>query len=183
MGMTFLVSRAFGLGILANMHLNLWATLSNGLIDGLIVGLVVGAIIIPIVQTPDALGRALLFGLLLGLGMAVYQLVQVSTVTGASMGSILNSLDGPSSAVVGGMILRGMIWTLYAVLAGAVVGVLITVPDQALKGALIGIVVGALAGMAFRWILGAVGLNLNPIYIRLLLGVLVWGLITAVFGR
>ena len=99
----FLLSQNVSFGIVASIMLAVWTDLASGALDGIIAGLIVGAIVIPLIQTPDALGRALLVGLLLGLGMAVYQLLRVGQVTGASLGSIINSLDGATGTVVGQM--------------------------------------------------------------------------------
>jgi hypothetical protein len=125
----------------------------------------------------------LLLGLLFGLGMAIYQIVRVSTVTGSSLGSILNSLDGAQGTVVGSMILQGAIYTLYAVLAGATIGVLLTVPDKALKGAIVGVLFGAIVGAIFKWLLSEIGIVLNPTLFRILTGALIFGLLTAIVSR
>jgi hypothetical protein len=154
--------------------------LSAGAISGLVAGLVVGAIIVPLMQVPDALGRALLIGVLFGLAMAGYQLVQILSVTGGTLGSILNSLDG---SLAGQAILNGVVYVIYAVLAGALIGVFITVPDRALKGGLIGIVVGLLLGTALYFGLDYLGIHVNQMVFRLLTGFLVFGVLSALTGK
>jgi hypothetical protein len=179
----FILTRAIGLGITGSIMMDILTDLSTGAINGIIAGVVVGAVVIPLIQVPDALGRALLIGVLFGVGMAGYQLLQVLQVTGGTLGSILNSLDGSSGTVVGQVILNGIIYVLYAVLAGALIGVFITVPGIALKGGLIGIFLGAAVGAAFSWLLGELGVHLNPTFSRLLTGLLVFGILTAITGR
>jgi hypothetical protein len=68
-------------------------------------------------------------------------------------------------------------------LVGAVIGVALTVPDKALKGGLVGMLFGAIVGAVFKWILGEVGLVLNPTVFRLLTGLLIWGLLSAIVSR
>ena len=179
----FILTRALGLGITGSIMMDILTDLSTGAINGIIAGVVVGAVVIPLIQVPDALGRALLIGVLLGVGMAGYQLFQVLQVTGGTLGSILNSLDGSAGTVVGQVILNGVIYILYAVLAGALIGVFITVPGIALKGGLIGILLGAVMGAAFFWLLGKFGIHMNQTFFRLLTGLLIFGVLTAITGR
>lgn len=179
---SFIVARAFSMGIVAAVLLDTLSNLTTGAISGLVAGLVVGAVVIPLIQVPDALGRALLIGILFGLGMAVYQLMRVGTVTGGSLGSILNSFDGATGTVVGRLIFNGMIAVLYAILFGALIGVLITVPDRALKGGLVGMLFGIVIGAGLYWLLGAIGILLDPVFFQMLTGLLVFGVVTAVVG-
>jgi hypothetical protein len=139
----------------------------------------VGAIIVPLIQVPDALGRALLLGVLFGVGMAGYQLVQVLSVTGGSMSQIIDGINTPA---VGQLILNGVYYILYALLAGALIGVFITVPDKALKGGLIGLLLGAVMGAVLYWLLGYLGISLDPTAFRLLAGFLIFGVLTAITG-
>ena len=81
-----ILAKAFSVGIVSSILMNLFTDLLPGVVSGIIAGLVVGAIIIPLMQVPDALGRALLFGAILGLLMLGYQLVQIVSITGGSMG-------------------------------------------------------------------------------------------------
>jgi hypothetical protein len=177
---TAIVTKSLGVGIAASILLSIWTDLSAGAISGLVAGLVVGAIIVPLIQVPDALGRALLLAVFFGLGMAGYQLVRILAVTGSSMGSILDNLNTP---VVGQAIINGLLYVLYALLAGALIGVLITVPDRALKGGLIGMLFGVILGVALYWLLGRLGIYLNLTVFRLLVGVLIFGVLTAITGN
>ena len=177
---TIILTKAVSLGITASIMLNLLTDLSTGAISGIVAGLVVGAIIVPLMQVPDALGRALLLGALFALGMAGFQLFRILSLTGGSLGSILNALD---SSVVGQAILNGVLFVLYAFLAGCLVGVLITVPDRALKGGLIGMVFGVIIGTGVYWLLGTLGINMNIQLFRLLTGFLVFGVLTAISGK
>ena len=176
---SIILAKAFGIGIVAAVMLNTLTDLSTGAISGLIAGVVVGAIIVPLIQVPDALGRALLLAALLGLGMAGYQLVRVLSVTGGSMGQILDGINTPA---VGQLILDGVFYILYALLAGALIGVFITVPDKALKGGLVGLLFGAVMGAVLYWLLDYFGIFLEPPLFRLLMGFLIFGLLTAVTG-
>ncbi|MCZ7673480.1 MAG: hypothetical protein M5U34_43360 [Chloroflexi bacterium] len=145
-------------------------------------GLVMGAIVIPLMQVSDALGRALLIGVLFGVGMAVYQLMRLGAVTGGTLGSIINSFDGSQGTVVSEIMFSGLIAVLYAILFGALIGVLITVPDKALKGGLVGMLFGIIIGAALYWLLGVIGILLDPVLFQLLAGLLVFGVVTAVIG-
>lgn len=178
--LSIVLTKAFGMGIVASVMLNLMTDLTTGAINGLIAGLVVGAIVVPLIQVPDALGRALLLGALFGLGMAGYQLVQILSVTGGSLGSIINALDNP---VVGQAILNGFVFVIYGLLAGCLIGVLITVPDRALKGGLVGLLFGAVMGAALYWLLRYLGINLEINLFRLLTGLLIFGVLSAISGK
>jgi hypothetical protein len=177
---TIILTKALSFGITASIMLSLLTDLSTGAINGLVAGLVVGAIIVPLMQVPDALGRALLLGALFALGMAGFQLFRILSITGGSLGSILNALDSP---VVGQAILNGALFVLYALLAGCLVGVVITVPDRALKGGLIGMVLGAFLGAGIYWLLGTLGINMNLQLFRLLTGFLIFGVLSAISGK
>jgi hypothetical protein len=172
--------KALSMGIMLSAMLITFTELSTAAISGIVAGLVVGAIIVPLMQVPDALGRALLIGTFFALGMAGYQLVQILSATGGSLGSILNALESP---VVGKIILNGVLYTLYAFLVGALIGVFITVPDRALKGGLIGMVFGVIIGTVLYWGLDYFGINVNPTIFRLLTGFLVFGVLSAITGK
>ncbi len=178
--MSIIVTRAFGLGIIASVMLNLMTDLTTGALNGLVAGLVIGAVVVPLLQVPDAMGRALLLGALFGLGMAGYQIVQVLSLTGGGLGDILDGLENPA---VGQAILNAFLYILYAVLFGCLVGVVITVPDRALKGGLVGLVFGAVMGAAMYWLLGYFRINLDINLFRILIGLLVFGVLTAVSGK
>lgn len=177
---SIVLAKSLSMGIMLSVVLNTFTELSTGAISGIIAGLVVGAIIVPLMQVPDALGRALLIGVFFALGMAGYQLVRILSATGGTMGSILNALESP---VVGKIILNGVLYTVYAFLAGALIGVFITVPDKALKGGLIGMLFGVIVGTALYWGLDYFGINVNPTIFRLLTGFLVFGLLSAITGK
>ncbi|PID86817.1 MAG: hypothetical protein CSA11_06315 [Chloroflexi bacterium] len=174
-----MITKAFGIGIAASIMLDLMTDLTTGAINGLVAGLVIGAIVVPIVHIPDAMGRALLIGILFGIGMAGYQIFQVLSMTGASFGEILNGLDNP---VVGQAILNAALYILYAVLSGCLLGVIFTAPDWVLKGGLVGLAVGAVIGAALYWLLGYLRINLNINLFRVLVGLLIFGVIAAVVG-
>jgi hypothetical protein len=175
-----ILAKAFSVGIVSSILMNLFTDLLPGVVSGIIAGLVVGAIIIPLMQEPDALGRALLFGAILGLLMLGYQLVQIISITGGSMGSILNALDRP---VTGQAILNGLIYVLYALLAGCLIGVFMTVPGEAIKGGLIGMLFGVIIGTAMYWLLGYLGIYMDTRLFQLLIGLLIFGVLTAVTGK
>lgn len=176
---TMILTKALSMGIVASIMLNTLTDLSTGAISGLIAGLVVGAIIVPLIQVPDALGRALLLAALFGLGMAGFQIVRVLSVTGGSMSNIIDGLNTPA---VGQMILNSVLYIFYALLAGALIGILITVPDKALKGGLIGMLFGAVMGAVLYWLLGYLGISLDQTLFRLLTGFLIFGVLTAITG-
>ena len=175
-----ILAKAFSVGIVSSILMNLFTDLLPGVVSGIIAGLVVGAIIIPLMQVPDALGRALLFGAILGLLMLGYQLVQIVSITGGSMGSILNALDRP---VTGQAILNALIYVLYAILAGCLIGVFMTVPGEAIKGGLIGMVFGLFIGTGLYWLLGYLGIYMDLRLFQLLTGFLIFGVLTAVSGK
>ncbi len=175
-----ILTKAFSVGIVSSILLNLFTDLLPGAISGLIAGLVVGAIIVPLMQVPDALGRALLFGVILGVLMLGYQLFLILSITGGSMGSILDALDRPAT---GQAILNAMIYVVYAILAGCLIGVFITVPGEAIKGGLIGMVFGIIIGTLLYWLLGYLGVYLNITLFRLLTGFVIFGVLTAVTGK
>ena len=175
-----ILAKAFSVGIVSSILMNLFTDLLPGVVSGIIAGLVVGAIIIPLMQVPDALGRALLFGAILGLLMLGYQLVQIVSITGGSMGSMLDALDRPAT---GQVILNGMIYVLYAILAGCLIGVFMTVPGEAIKGRLIGMLFGAIVGTAMYWLLGYLGIYMDTRLFQLLIGLLIFGVLTAVTGK
>ena len=174
------LTKSLSMGIAASIMLNLLTDLSTGALSGLVAGLVIGAIIVPLMQVPDALGRALLVGALFGLGMIGYQLVRIIAVTGGSMGSILDALDGP---VVGSMILNAILYIVYAILAGALIGVFTTVPGMAIKGGLVGMLLGAVLGAGLYWLLRYLGINMDLTLFRLLAGFLILGVLTAITGK
>ena len=176
----FILTRSLSTGIAASIVLNIFTDLAPGAISGLIAGLVVGAAIVPLIQVPDALGKSLLFAALFGVAMMGYQLVRVLSVTGGSMGSILNALDSP---LVGQAILNAVLYTLYAILGGILLGVLLTVPDKAIKGGLIGMLFGVMMGTVLYWLFGTFGIYMNQTLFRLLTGLLVFGVLTAVAGK
>lgn len=175
-----LLTKAFSMGIISSILLNVFTDLLPGAISGIIAGLVIGAIIVPLMQVPDALGRALLLGSIFGVLMAGYQLVRILSVTGGSMGSILNALDSP---VVGQAILNGLVYVVYAILAGCLIGVFSTVPDRAIKGGLVGMLFGVIIGVALYWLLGFIGVNMSMTVFRLLTGLLIFGVLTAITGK
>lgn len=175
-----ILTKSLSMGITASILLNLFTDLLPGAISGIIAGLVIGAIVIPLLQVPDALGRALLIGAVLGLLMAGYQLVRILSVTGGSLGSILNTLEDP---IVGQTILNGIIYVFYAVLAGCLIGVFITVPDRAIKGGLVGMLFGVILGTALYWLLNYLGIYLNTALFRIVTGLLIFGVLTAIIGK
>ena len=156
--LAIILTKSFSIGIVSSILLNVFTDLLPGALSGLVAGLVVGAIILPLMQVPDALGRALLIGAIFGVLMAGYQMVQILSVTGGSMGSIMEALDGP---LVGQVILNGIVYVLYAILAGCLIGVFLTVPGIAIKGGLIGMVIGVILGAVLYWLLGYLGVYMD----------------------
>ena len=96
------------------------------------------------------------------------------------MGSILDSLDG---SVVGPIILNAVLYIVYALLAGALIGVFITVPGEAIKGGLVGMLFGAIIGAGLYWLLGYFGIYMDLTLFRLLTGFLIFGVLTAITGK
>lgn len=175
-----ILTKSFSIGIVSSILLNVFTDLLPGAISGLVAGLIVGAIILPLMQVPDALGRALLLGSIFGVLMAGYQLVQIISITGGTFGSILNALNRP---VVGQAIIKGLVYVLYGILAGCLIGVFTTEPGLAIKGGLVGMLVGVIVGVAMFWLLGFLGVYMNMTLFQLLVGLLIFGLLTAISGK
>lgn len=151
-----------------------------GAVDGVIAGLIVGALVWPIMQAPDALGRVILFGIIGGLIMLLYQAARISVVTGSSLGSIINAFN--TNTELGNMIFQGGIWVLVTMLAAAVIGALSLVPGEVLKGGLAGLFIGALIGALLGLGLQELDVSLNLTIFRVAVGLLTWGVFTAVSG-
>ena len=76
-----------------------------------------------------------------------------------------------------------MIYVLYALLAGCLIGVFMTVRGEAIKGGLIGMLFGAIVGTAMYWLLGYLGIYRDIRLFQLLIGLLIFGVLTAVTGK
>lgn len=175
-----ILTKSFSIGIISSILLNSFTDLLPGAISGLVAGLVVGAIILPLMQVPDALGRALLFGTILGVLMAGYQLYLILSITGGTMGSIIDALN---SSIAGPAIINGMVYVIYAILIGCLIGVFTTEPGLAIKGGLVGMLVGVIVGVVLYWLLGYLGVYMNMTLFRLLVGLLIFGVMTAIMGK
>lgn len=155
-----------------------------GAIAGLLSGAIAGAIVGPAIQAPDTLGRGLLVGILLALGVAIFELVRLSAITGTSMGSIMSAFQGGLSGDVGAQIYRSVGYVAIALFGGVVIGLLSAVPDKVLKGALFGVVIGAIAGGILQILMDQFNLPYAfedaPTIFRLAVGLLTWGIMTAV---
>ncbi len=158
--------------------------LLTGALAGFLAGALTGAIVVPVVQAPDTLSRGLLVGILLALGMAIFELSRISVVTGTSLGSILGAFQGGLSGVVGEQIYVGTGRVLLAFLVGVIIGLLSAVPDKVLRGALFGVFMGAVLGGILQIIMKQFNLPYAfenaPLIFRIAVGLLTWGIMTAV---
>ncbi len=157
------------------------AQLLSGAGEGIVIGLVVGAIVWAIMQAPDTLGRALLFGIFLGIIVVIWEFARIGAVVGGSMGSIINSLN--ENPIIGGMIMQAGIRTVAAMLIGAAIGVGSLVPQLMIKGAIIGLFLGALAGAALRGVFDYFNISLSRTMFQGAVVVVTWGLLVTFSGK
>jgi hypothetical protein len=168
--------------VLAAVSFALVDVLLDGAQAGFVIGIAVGAVVMPMVQAPDTMLRAAVLSILAAVGTAIYHLARIGAVTGEQMSGIINALNGPYTDVVGAMMLNGIIWTLYAMLGGAIVGLASQVPNQVLKGGLLGLVLGAAVGALLRVVLVEFNIVLGPLLFRIAVAAVTWGLFTSVVG-
>lgn len=168
--------------VAANVSFALVDQLIDGALIGILIGILVGALIMPMMQTPDTMLRTVLFAILAATGMSIYQLARIGRATGERINTILSAFMGPYTDALGEMMLDGVIWVLYAMLAGALIGVGSQVPDRVIKGGLIGLFMGAAVGAVLRAVLGEINVSLSPTIFRLAVAALTWALFTVVVG-
>jgi hypothetical protein len=172
----------FNHAVAANVSFALIDQLIDGALIGLAIGILVGALVMPMVQTPDTMLRTVLFAILAAVGMSIFQLARIGRATGERLGTILSAFMGPYTDTLGETILDGVIWVLYAMLGGALIGVGSQVPDRVIKGGLIGLFIGGAVGAALQAILGEINVALSPTIFRITVAVLTWALFTVVVG-
>lgn len=168
--------------VMAAVSLALADVLLDGAKAGFVIGIAVGAVVMPMIQAPDTMLRAAVLSILGAVGMAVFQLARIGAATGEQMSGIISALNGPYTNVVGGMILNAFIWTLYTMLAGAIIGLMTQVPNQVLKGGLIGLVLGAIVGAGLRVVMVEYNIALSPILFRIAIAAITWALFTSIVG-
>lgn len=157
------------------------AQLVSGAAEGIIIGLVVGAIVWAIMEAPDTLGRALLFSIILGIVVIIWEFARIGAVMGMGLGSIIAAMnDNPR---IGTMFWTALIHTFYAMIIGTAIGVGSLVPNLMVKGAIIGLFLGALTGAAINFALFYFGIRMSPLYFRGLVSLGTWGLLVAFSGR
>ncbi|MCP4424915.1 MAG: hypothetical protein GY803_10510 [Chloroflexi bacterium] len=151
-----------------------------GAVEGLVVGLLVGAIVWALMQAPDALGRAILFAIILGIVVSVWEFVRIGSVLGMSMSSILNSFD--TNPAIGRLFFQAGLRTLIAMLIGAAIGVGSQVPHFMMRGGLYGIFLGALVGAALNAGLFYFGVRLHLLIFRGLISLGTWAFLAMFDG-
>ncbi len=158
--------------------------LINGALLGIVIGIVVGAIVMPMVKAPDTMLRSVVFAILAAVGMAVFQLARIARATGEKLGTVLGAFFSPSAGNLGGMIIEGLEFTLYAMLAGALVGVTSQVPDKVIKGGVVGLFLGAAVGAGLNAIFRQyrIPLGVDSFYFRLMVAGITWALFTVIVG-
>lgn len=164
--------------VMASISMTIVDELIQGALAGIVIGLFVGAIVMPVLQAPDSMLRGIIFAIFAALGMALFQLARVAQVTGHGMGTVLGSFAGPYTGNLGSMIWNGIVWVLYSLLAGAIVGVGSVVPDKVLKGGLVGMFLGAFVSAALRILFQEMGIVLNITLTRIMIAALTWALFT-----
>ncbi len=147
-----------------------------GAADGVVIGLIVGAIVLAIMQAPDTLGRGLLFAVLVGVVVIIWEFVQIST---SLQSGLFNALS--NNQPIGYLFWTAGSHTLTAMLIGMAVGVGSQVPHYMIRGAIIGVLLGALVGALLRAGLDYLGIHLHVLIYRGLMILGVWGLVV-VFG-
>ena len=171
--------------VFANIMLDTVDDLGQGALSGLAAGAIVGAIVWSITNAPDTLGRVLLFTIILGILMLLFQTILIlNTLPEISMGSLIAAFQDRSTEI-GQMIIRAGQWVGLSALGGALVAVLLSVPGETIKGALIGVVIGALLGAGINAGVRELGINLRAgtALFQIVVGLLTGGVLTSVGGR
>jgi len=183
------VGRCNRMDILQLVSNNLSAFSSNPLVSqiilgatqGIVVGLVVGAVVWAIMEAPDTLGRALLFAIILGIIVSIWEFVRIGNVVGAGMGDIITTLN--HNPQIGPLFLTAVLHTLTAMFIGAILGVGTQVPHFMIRGAIIGLFLGAFVGAVLQVALSHYGISLNRLIYRGVIALGIWALLTAVGGK
>ena len=150
--------------------------LIQGAIQGLLAGALAGAIIIPALNSPDTSGRGFFFGIMLTLGVALYQVVfKILPVTGDSAGTVIN-------ATVGSLLLVTGAYMLVAFFIGTIIGFLTLVPGDVIKGAAMGLVVGAASGAILLVLLNQFNIIINGFFFQGLVGLITAALFMSITG-
>jgi hypothetical protein len=168
--------------VMAAVSLALIDVILDGALSGIAIGIAVGAVLMPMLQAPDTMLRAAVLAILGAVAMAVYQLARIGAVTGEQMADIVTAFRGPYTSIVGAMILDGFIWTLYAMLGGAIVGLVTQVPNEVLKGGLLGLALGILVGALLRVVFVEFNVSLSPIIFQLMVAAITWAMFTSIVG-
>ena len=151
-----------------------------GAVPGLFVGMAVGATIWPIMQVPESLGRALLFGILGALGMAIFRfVVYIAPITGGSLTSLQDALIR-SSAAEAALIDTG-VWVLATLFIGMAIGAITYTAGDAVKGAIVGLFLGAVVSAGLQVLLAQLGygsfIEDSRITYYMCVGLLTWGVL------
>jgi hypothetical protein len=149
-----------------------------GAVDGIIIGLIVGAIVWAVMQAPDTLGRGLLFAILIGIVVIIWEFAQISAFV---QGGLFQALS--ENEPIGYLFWDAGVNTLTAMLIGMALGVGSQVPHHMVRGGIVGVFLGALVGAVLRAGLDYLGIVLHVLIYRgaIILGV--WGLIATVGDR
>jgi hypothetical protein len=153
------------------------ANLLSGAAAGVVVGLITGALVWSINKAPDALGRALLLAVLLGLIGFIAEFILILAVMGLSMAEMIEALS--ENPDIGPMFLDAFVRTGFYMLSGALIGVGSKAPQFMIQGIVIGILLGGLVG-AILWLITHhyFGFSLHIVIFRFFVVLGVWGLIT-----
>ncbi len=180
--MIMVFMQAISNSVATSVHFAVIDELMAGALAGIAIGILVGAIVMPMVQAPDTIGRALFFTIMAAVGMSLYQLARIGTATGERLGTILSAFAGPYTGELGSLIFDGVIWVLYAMLAGALIGMVSLVPDQVIRGGIVGLFLGIAVGALLRVVLLEFGIDPNPTVFRIMIAGVTWALFTAIVG-
>lgn len=158
------------------------ASLIIGALDGIAVGLITGALVWSVTKAPDALGRALLIAIIIGVVGFIAESVRIGAVMGFGMGEMIKALN--ENPEIGPMFLRAVVRTFYYMLFGASVGIGMRAPQYLLRGAVIGVLLGGLIGALIWFVLNYYwGLVLNIVLFRFFVVLGVTGAITGFAQR
>lgn len=150
--------------------------LIQGAIQGLFAGALAGAIVVPALNSPDTTGRGFFFGIMLTLGVALYQVVfKILPVTGDSAGTVMN-------AAVGSLLLITGAYMLVAFFIGTVIGFLTLVPGDVIKGAAMGLVIGAASGAILLVLLNQFNIAISGFFFQGLVGLITATLFMSITG-
>jgi len=151
-------------------------TLLQGAFQGLFAGALAGAIIVPALNSPNTAGRGLFVGIMLAIGVALYELVfKILPVTGSTAGSAIN-------AVVGQALLEAGAYVIAAFFIGTVIGFISLVPGDVIKGALMGLFVGAASGAILLMLLNQYNIVLDTFFFQGLVGLITAALFMSITG-